>query len=163
MIRLETRLALRGIDGEAITDFMLSCDDERYRAWWPGVHLQFHTLVHRPGFVGSVVYMDEYVGRRRLRMKASVEEVQPGRRIVWRMLWLFRLPVRLFLELSPRSAGLELVHRIEAGFRGAGLLMDPLWRLFFSRAFANAMDEHARTEFPRLAALLGTERPKQGG
>jgi hypothetical protein len=37
-------------------------------------------------------------------------------------------------------------------------MLDPLWRLYFSPAFARAMDRHVQTEFPLLRALLLRDR-----
>jgi hypothetical protein len=154
MITLEATVNLKGVTGSAITDFMIACSDERYRAWWPGTHLRFHTLRRRPGHIGDLVYMDEYVGRRRLRMRASVEVSVPGRRIVWRPRLLVPLPARIVLDLEGTTVSLRLTHRLVAGFRGAARFLDFLVRPFLSKAFAAAMDEHAQTEFTKLAGLL---------
>jgi hypothetical protein len=160
MLTLESRVTMPGVTGLQVTDFMLDCADDRYRAWWPGTHLQFHPI--RIGVagdhLGDVVWMDEYVGSRRLRMRAVVEQAAPGRRIVWRMSPLrLRLPVHLTLEVEPQDGGVRVRHTLTAGWRGAGRVLDPLWRVYFSRRFAAELDEHARTEFPLLADLLRNE------
>jgi hypothetical protein len=35
-----------------------------------------------------------------------------------------------------------------------GRILDPLLRLYFSQDFARAMDDHVKTEFPKLMELL---------
>jgi uncharacterized protein YndB with AHSA1/START domain len=133
---------------------MLHCTDEQYQAWWPGTHLAFHTVKGRPGQVGSVIYMDEYIGRRRLRMKGIVTEVVPGKRVVWQFKQIVRLPASLTLDAEDQVGGVTITHTIRAGFRGAGRILDPLLRLYFTAEFEQAMDEHARAEFPTLGAML---------
>jgi hypothetical protein len=94
--------------------------------------------------------MDEYVGTRRLRMRAIILEAVPGRRLVWQLKKAIKLPVRLSLELEDYEGGVAITHTVHAGLRGAGAIADPLIRLFFSTAFTAALDDHVKTEFPML-------------
>jgi uncharacterized protein YndB with AHSA1/START domain len=150
-------MTVNGLTGREITDFLLDCGDDRYQAWWPGTHLELHVLEQGSGgdHVGDVVLMDEYVGSRRVRMVGEVVEAVPGERIVWRFRpGGLRLPVRLILALSNDEHGVRLRHTITAGWSGRGRMLDPLWRLYFSRSFAGAMDRHVRTEFPLMRDML---------
>jgi hypothetical protein len=67
---------------------------------------------------------------------------------------VIKLPVRLSLDLTDDESGVAITHTIEAGFKGPGRLLDPLIRLYFSRKFAAAMDDHVKTEFPLLRDRL---------
>ena len=154
MISIQSKVHVDGIQGTELLDFLLNCTDEQYQAWWPGTHFAFHTVERRPGHVGSVIYMDEYVGRRRLRMKGVVTEVVSGKRVVWQFKQIVRLPARLIMEIDDHNDGVAITHTIEAGFRGPGRVLDPLLRLYFTAEFERAMDEHAQAEFPMLAAML---------
>ena len=154
MITIQSRVHVPGISGSQLLEFMLNCTDDKYHAWWPGTHLALHTVEGRPGKVGSVIYMDEYVGRRRLRMKAVITEILPGKKVVWQFKQGIRLPARLILETAGEGGGILLTHTLEAGFRGLGRLLDPLLRLYLTPEFERAMDEHAQTEFPMLGATL---------
>nr|WP_228768911.1 hypothetical protein [Mycolicibacterium malmesburyense]CRL75797.1 hypothetical protein CPGR_03706 [Mycolicibacterium malmesburyense] len=162
VLTLESQMSVDGLTGGEITDFLLDCDDDRYRAWWPGTHLEFHVLEHGGGdHVGDTVLMDEYVGSRHLRMVGVVESVVPGERIVWRLGWgrfRFPLPIRLTLTLRTLARGVHLRHSITAGWVGPARMLDPLWRLYLSPSFAAAMDRHVRTEFPMLRDLLHRQR-----
>ena len=162
MLTLESEMTVQGLTGRDITDFLLDCDDDRYQAWWPGTHREFHVLERGAGdHVGDVVLMGEYVGSRHLRMVGEVETAVPGERIVWRLGWgrlRFPLPIRLTLTLRTRARGVHLRHSITAGWAGPGRVLDPLWRLYLSRSFAGAMDRHVETEFPLLRDLLHRER-----
>jgi uncharacterized protein YndB with AHSA1/START domain len=150
MLTIESRFFVARISGREVTDFLLDCTDDRYQQWWPGTHLELHAVTHGRDHVGDVVLMDEYVGKRRVRMLAVVVEVVPGHKIVWQLRKGVRLPVWLTVELADRDGGVDLRHTITAGFRGVGRVLDPMLRIFLSAEFAAAMDEHARTEFPLL-------------
>lgn len=150
-------MTVDGLTGQEITDFLLDCGDDIYHAWWPGTHLELHVLEHGSGddHVGDVVLMDEYVGSRRVRMVGEVLEAVAGKRIVWQFRpGGLRLPVRLTLALSDEERGVRLRHTITAGWSGRGRVLDLLWRLYFSRSFAGAMDRHVHTEFPLMRDLL---------
>jgi hypothetical protein len=73
---------------------------------------------------------------------------------VWQLKKGLALPAWLTLKLADDTAGVLITHTIEAGFSGLGTLLDPLLRLYFSNAFSQAMDEHVRTEFPKLRDML---------
>jgi hypothetical protein len=159
MLVTESRVDVAGLTGRDVTDFMLACTDERYRNWWPGTHLQLHVLGRAVAGVGDVVVMDEFVGRRRLRLRGVVEAVEPGRRLVWRFRKIVPLPARLSLELTPVPGGVSVRHTINAGWAGIGRVLDPLLRLYFTPRFIAELDAHVRTEFPLLRDYL---RPSSG-
>ena len=157
MLRLESWLTVDGLSGREVTKFLTEPDDDRYRAWWPGVHLAFH-LVRRGATasrLGDVVLMDELIGSRRVRATGEVVEAIPGEVLVWQMLlWAVRLPVRVSLTFRTLGSSVRVHHLIEAGWRGPARVLDPLWRLYFSSSFADAMDWHVYTEFLLLRDLL---------
>jgi hypothetical protein len=106
--------------------------------------------------------MDEWIGKRHVKLKGVVTEVVPGRKIVWQLKALVRLPMRLVLEVEDEPAGVRITHTIRAGFERVGKIFDPLLRLYFSDRFRTAMDEHAETEFHKLAQVFeGDRRPAQ--
>ncbi|MBL8157311.1 MAG: hypothetical protein JNM70_24275 [Anaerolineae bacterium] len=139
-----------------IFNFLINPNDSAYQKWWPGTHLAHHNLRQSPRHVGNVVYMDEYVGKRRIRMTGIVTEAEPGKKITWQLQKIIRLPVSLHLELEDDSRGVAITHTIRAGFGGIGRILDVLLRLYFSETFAKAMDEHAHIEFPKLGELLSS-------
>jgi uncharacterized protein YndB with AHSA1/START domain len=162
MISLRTSVHIAGIHAGDVFDFMLNPSDHQYQQWWPGIHVQFHYLEQRSGYIGSRIYMDEFVGRRRLRMNGTVSEVVPGKRIVWRLRALLPLPARLSLDLTDDSSGVVITHTTQAGFSGVGAMLDPLIRLYFSDSFARELDRHVRAEFARLGAMLSSSNPGYG-
>jgi len=153
MITLQSQLHVDGVRGNEIVDFLLTCTDQDYQAWWPGTHLQLHTLVRCPDNLGNIVFMDEFIGKRRVKMLGVVRVAEPTK-IVWQLKKVIPLPVWLTLELADDAAGVTLTHTIRAGFDGLGQLFDPLFRLYFSNEFEREMDEHVKTEFPMLRDLL---------
>lgn len=154
MIRLCTQIEVSGITGMEITDFLVNCTDEAYQHWWPGTHLSFHTIKRVPGDVGNLVFMDEFIGDRRVKVQGIVTEVQQGKRLVWQFRKVIRWPVRLILQLDEEDDSVKLTHTVAAGFNRFGRILDPLFRLYFSPRFAEAMDQHVRTEFPMLRDIL---------
>ncbi len=154
MIAIQSKVRVAGISSAELLDFMLNCTDQQYQTWWPGTHLAFHTVKRRPGDIGNIVYMDEYVGQRRIKMRGVVTHVIPGKKIVWQFKQLVRLPAWLILQTDNEDGGVTLTHTLQAGFKGIGSILDPLLRLYFSDGFARAMDEHAQTEFPMLGEML---------
>jgi hypothetical protein len=158
MITLRSDSHVDGVCAEQVFRFLISADDGAYQRWWPGVHLQLRALRRIPGHVGTVVFMDEFVGRRRVRLKGVVVEAAPGERIAWQLKKGVRLPVRLTLELSDDAEGVAVRHIVRAGFEGIGRILDPLFQLYFSRRFAAELDKHVRNELPKLRDLLASAR-----
>ena len=154
MLTLQTHLRVNGITGNEIFDFLTNPNDQAYQRWWPGTHLRLHPLNRTEDHIGDVIYMDEYIGKRRVRMSAIVLAADPGKRLVWQMKRVIKLPARLKLELADCEGGVAITHTIQAGFPGPGRVLDPLLRIYFSRRFAEAMDDHVKTEFPLLRDRL---------
>jgi hypothetical protein len=153
MITIQSQLHVDALKGNEIVNFLLSCTDLAYQAWWPGTHLQLHTLACFPNRVGNVVFMDEFIGKRRIKMLGVVEVAEPTK-LVWQLKKGILLPVRLILELVDDAAGVTITHTVRAGFDRLGRMFDPLFHLYFSEAFGRALDEHVKTEFPKLRDLL---------
>ncbi|MFN8032926.1 MAG: hypothetical protein U0Q47_06445 [Mycobacterium sp.] len=131
--------------------FLLECSDAAYQRWWPGVHLHMHQHAGgRADHVGDAVFMDEFIGSRRLRITGVVIQVERDRKIVWQMKNVIRLPAWLTIEAVDGADGVAIAHTITAGWGGLGRLLDPLLRLYLSDDFAAAMDEHVHTEFPLI-------------
>ena len=80
MIAIRTVTHVGGLKGIEVTTFLLNPTDTEYRMWWTGTHLQLHPISGSTG-TGEAVYMDEYIGARRVRMTAILIESIPGARI----------------------------------------------------------------------------------
>nr|WP_255497129.1 MULTISPECIES: SRPBCC family protein [unclassified Mycolicibacterium] len=152
---IRSHVTVPGLTATEVTDFLSDCTDEGYQKWWPGVHLHLHPLNSgNAAHVGDAVFMDEFIGERRLRMTAVVIEADRGRKLVWQMKKAIRLPAWLTIEVTDRADGVDVCHTITAGWTGPGRLLDPLLKLYFSPAFATAMDKHVHTEFPLIRERL---------
>jgi hypothetical protein len=154
MITMKTKINVKGITGKAISDFLLNCTDEDYQRWWKGTHLSFHTIRRYPNHLGDLVYMDEFVGTYRLKFKGEVIEIIPGRKLVWQMKKVVKLPGWLTLELEDSDDGVGIIHTIAVGFNGIGRIFDPILKAYFSNDFGREMDKHAQIEFHKLANIL---------
>jgi len=165
MLRLQTVVRVDGLAPEEIYDFLTKPNDRAYQQWWPGTHLKFHRLRSHPDQIGDVLYIDEHVGKRRLRFQAVVTEAVPSERLVWqlRLPKLWKLPARLSIDFAGDEGGVTLTHTSEIGYDGIGSILDPLLRLYFTSTFAEALDEHAKTEFPMFRDRLNEIRVARRG
>ncbi len=77
MITLKTTVKVKGITSKDIYNFMLNCTDADYQQWWQGTHLSCHTVKRYPGNIGNVIYVDEYVGKYRLKGYAVITRLVP--------------------------------------------------------------------------------------
>jgi hypothetical protein len=151
---MKTEVNVSGISRSAVFDFMLNCTDNDYQRWWPGTHLAFHTIKRYPNNLGNLVYFDEYVGKRRLKFNAIVTELVPDKRLVWQMETIIRLPAWLSMDIEDNEGGVRIVHTLTIGFRGIGKIFDSILRLYCSSEFQKELEDHAQTEFHKLANLL---------
>ncbi len=158
MITVQTKTWVPNLRGSQVIAYLLDCDDAAYQRWWPGTHLHMRVTKRHPSGLGSVVYMDEMIGDRRLRMTGVVTELVPGRKLVWQLGSIVRLPARLILELEDDADGVTITHTVRAGLRGGGRILDPLIRLYVTPTFARALDDHVKAEFPKLGELLAAPR-----
>ena len=154
MISIQSRICVDDIKASEIIDFLLDCTDQKYQQWWPGTHLALHTIERRPNNVGNIIYMDEFIGKRRIRSVGIVTEIEPDKKIVWQFKKIVRLPIWLCLELQDTSQGVAITHTIRAGFKSPFTLLDPIFRIYLSEEFGRVIDEHVKTEFPKLRDLL---------
>jgi len=151
---MKTEVHVPVLSGKAICDFMLNCTDAEYQRWWNGTHLAFHTIKRYPNHLGNLVYFDEFIGQHREKFLAVVTEIVPEKKLVWQMKKIIRLPGWLSLEFADSNDGVRITHTLAIGYRGLGKILDPLLRMHLSKKFEKALNEHAQTEFHKLAELL---------
>ena len=157
MINHIVKLTVPNACAEQFYDFMINPTDENYSAWWQGEHLRFHIIKHGDNnHLGDIVFMDEYLGKsHRLVFNAVVITAERPHKITWQMIKArIRLPAKVTLELIDSADGVKLEHKLQIGFTGIGKLLDPFIRLYFNKAFQNALDEHCKIEWYMLAKHL---------
>lgn len=157
MIRHTVKLTVPNATAEQFYDFMINPTDKRYSEWWQGEHLQFHIVKHgKKNHLGDIVFMDEYLGKdRRLTFHAKVITANRPNKIEWQMMkWKFRLPAIVELALANSDEGVKLKHELRIGFKGIGKILDPFIRLYFNKKFQQALDEHCKIEWYKLAEYL---------
>jgi hypothetical protein len=156
MKQIKSIIQLEGISGNSILDFLINCDTEKYNQWWEGTHLDLYTIKKFPNNIGNIMYMDEYVGKYRLKFKGIVENYIPGKLLLWRFLFLgIKMPFWLSLEVEQiDNNNIKLIHTVYGGFKGIGKIFNIFIKKYFSDDFRKAMDEHAHEEFPKLKELL---------
>lgn len=158
MVTLETVVNVKGVGAGDVYAFMLNCSDLDYQKWWPDVHLVFHTVKRYPGDIGNLVYVDEYVGKYRIRGHAVVTSLVPCAEIVWQIKKPVKIPAWFIMRFEDKTDGVEIVHIVSAGFNGPGKIFDPVIRLVLTEEFERQLNLHAQMEFPKLAELLQGRR-----
>ena len=157
MIRHTVKLTVPNATSEQFYDFMINPCDERYSNWWQGEHLQFHIVKNgNEKHLYDVVFMDEYLGKnRRLTFFAIVITANFPNKIEWQMTKAgLRLPAIVELELYDSDEGIKLKHELRIGYPGAGKLLDPFIRLYFTKSFQKALEEHCKIEWFKLVEYL---------
>ena len=157
MIRHTVEMIVPHAMAKDFYDFMINPCDQRYSEWWPGEHLQFHIVKHGDeNHLGDVVFVDEYFGKnRRLTFYGIVITANHPNKIEWQMMKAnLRLPAVLELELIDSNEGVRLKHELRIGYLGIGKLLDPFIKLYFNKSFRNAIEEHCKIEWLKLAEYL---------
>ena len=157
MIRHTTKLTVPNAKAEQFYDFMINPDNDRYRAWWPEEHLEFYiTKRGADNHLGDEVYYDEYLGEeRRLKFFAVVITADCPNIIAWQMKKAgVLLPAVLSVEFTDTPEGLHINHELRIGFGGAGKILAPFIKLYYTKSYADALEKHCLEEWPRLAEYL---------
>ena len=154
MVILKTNVKVKGITTKDIYDFMLNCTDEDYQKWWKGTHLQFHTVKRYPENLGNLIYVDEFVGKYRVKGYAVITKLVPYSEMMWQIKMKIKIPAWFIMKFNELSDGIEILHIISAGFNGVGRIFDPLIRLILNEDFDREVIKHAHEEFPKLAEML---------
>lgn len=165
MFTLETRAHVAGLSARAAYDFLVLPPSRGFQDWWPGTHLLTKVLRRgvaadgKPSDLGSRIYMEQMIGPFHVCETADIVEAIPGRRFTRQVIIGLRLPIFITFDLVEEAGGTTITHTICAGWRGIRRVLDPLFRLYFTRAFAAALDEHLRTEYELLRDVLPKVEP----
>ena len=161
MVKHRVKVLVPNAQAKDFYDFMINPTDERYSAWWPGEHLQFHIVKRgKKCHTGDVVFMDEYLmGRRRLTFYATVKKAKRPKQIIWQMKKFgLNLPAYVNFKLKDTDEGLEIKHELRLGYKNAGKLLDPMIKLYFNKAYRRDLEEHCKIEWFKLEEFLTKEK-----
>ena len=131
--------------------------DDHYRDWHQE-HLEWKTIRGEPLSDGAVVYVDEWVGRMRVRGRMFIADVEPDRSFAYR----FAFPSSLAsaggsFRFEPEAGGgCSMIQETHFGFRLplVGGLLDRVLRLFVP---VDEISRHMREEQANLVRLLGED------
>lgn len=155
MIRWQTRQYVAGLTARSAYEFLTSFDDRDFQAWWPGVHLRVVAYRRTPQVVGSVYYLDQFIGSYRVKATEMIVAAVPGRSFLRQiLLWGMRLPVRMRYDFDEDDHGVAITHTTLVGFSGVGRTLDPAFRLYFTARFADALNRHLLDELRMLGDLI---------
>ena len=162
MIKHLVELTVQNATAQQFYDFMTAPTTARYRAWWPGEHLDFRIIKRGDkDHLGDVVFMDEYLcGQQHLTFNAVVTRVKRptanhAGQIIWQMkIGGLRLPARVRLYLKDTPKGVLVKHELRLGLTGVGAILDPFIKLYFNKSFRTNLETHCKIEWPKLAEYL---------
>lgn len=164
MFKLETRAHVTGLSARAAYDFMIVPPAHDFQTWWPGTHLVSRVLRQgvasdgKPCDVGTRIYLEQMIGPFHVRETADIVAATPGRSFTRQVIVAgLRLPIFITFDLEDDRTGVTITHTIRAGFCGVGRLLDPLFRLYFTKRFAAELDEHLRIEYVLLREVVKPE------
>jgi len=158
MIEYATTIKVKDITSKKIIDFMITCTDAGYNNWWPGTHISFHELNHKPDIIGSSVYFDEFVGPIRLKFHAIISDYIPDKLIGWQMKKLILLPAKLILQTEQENNDVILKHSLLIGFKGILSILDPIIKVFIPGNLEAELNKHAQHEFGILPEILKSRK-----
>ena len=154
-----SRIPVKGVSPDQIYQFLLDLDDEGYRQWHPGHHLEWR-VVHRPKdqTVGTIYYFKErFEDGQVLGGQLKVVEAIPGERLVQRSISPRWKPYDIIIGLQSIPEGTLVTHQIVAGsgLPFLGRLFNLTMRsLFLKERNIEAVHHHANEEFTNLERLL---------
>ena len=158
MITHTVKMTIPNATAESFYNCMISPTDDWYKRWLPDEHFEFHIVKRgQENHLGDLIYYDETLGtaKHRLKFYAVVTVADRPNRVVFQMRKFgLNLPGFLELEFIDTDDGLALKHEVRIGWRGLGRVIDPILRLFFNRAFFEALEGHCDREWLCLAKIL---------
>jgi uncharacterized protein YndB with AHSA1/START domain len=158
-VEFTSRIEVKGVSPEQVYHHLISLDDERYRQWHPGHHLQWR-VVHQPKdeTIGAIYYFKErFEDGQELGAQIKVVEAIPGERLVQRSISPWWKPFDIVLGLEAIPEGTLVTHQIVAGsdLPLLGRLYNLiLRRLYLKERNLEAIHNHANEEFTNLERLL---------
>lgn len=153
MITFTTTVEVNGKSPDQIYDWILNLDNDKYKRWHPA-HKEWKTIKRTPNEIGSIVYLDEQFNHFRLKLTGELVEVKPNRFLLYKYKSL--IPGYLSLAFESTNRGTRVIHKTGIGCKGLlGKIIDwTLRKLYFTRAFEEALEKHAKEEFRNLEEII---------
>lgn len=119
MIRIEESIVIN-TDPKELWDFLISLDKEnKFKKWHPKDHIRIRFLRGKMDSVKTIVYFEEYLGKKRFRFACRVTKVIPQKHIDFQALF----PIsalkfgRGYFDIHKRGKKTELTIFVEYGHR----------------------------------------------
>lgn len=154
MLSFTTQAFIPHAKKEQVTDFFINCTTAIYWKWWKWTHLEFYTIKKTEDILWDMVYIDEYVGKTRLKFKAKISQYIRGKILEYQMIKVCALPVWLTMRFKDTPDGVIVFHTLKAGYTGIWKVLDYFIGLYLWHSFEQELTEHAKEEFIKLGNLL---------
>lgn len=159
MIKIITKILVKGKEPSQIYDFMIHLNLERAHQWHPvhvgGTHTRDHKETKDILKVGDTVQFEEQIGDLKINYKWEIKRLEEPNLFAMKA----KSPYPIYLQLSflPAKGGTEVVHELGTGFKFIGLekLFD--WVMSKTKLTPKrikAIKQHATEEFKNLENIL---------
>ena len=153
MIIINTKIEIKGKTPKQIYYWIFDLDDKKYKKWHP-THREWKTIKRTPNEIGSIVYLDEQFYHFRLKLTGELVEVKPNSILLYKL----KSPISGYLSLSFEltKIGTMVIHEVRVGYDGMfSRIVDWFLRkLYFTKSFEKALEEHTNEEFKNLEMLI---------
>ncbi|MCL0051041.1 hypothetical protein M1N22_04375 [Dehalococcoidia bacterium] len=158
MIKIVTKIMIRGKSPAQIADFLINLDQESYVRWHPA-HQVYRYLKKTENGVGSIIRIEELLEDGvKIGYTSEVLEIKKSESKVTSLVKAKTLyPVRLFLSAEKIGEDTEVTHELRVGFSFYGLekIFDWFVRKFiFTERKIKAIHRHATEEFKNLENII---------
>ena len=159
MIKIITKILVKGKKPSQIYDWMIQLNPERAHQWHPahvgGTHTRGHKETNDILEVGDTVQFEEQIGGLKIDYKWEIKRLEKPNLFAMKA----KSPYPIFLQLSllPTKGETEVVHELRTGFRFIGLekLFD--WVMSKTKLTpekTKAIKQHVTEEFKNLEKIL---------
>ena len=159
MIKIITKILVKGKKSSQIYDWMIQLNPERAHQWHPAhvgrTHTRDHTETNDILKVGDTVQFEEQIGDLKIDYKWEIKRLEEPNLFAMKA----KSPYPIYLQLSflPTKGGTEVVHELRTGFKFIGLekLFD--WVMSKTKLTPErikAIKQHTTEEFKNLEKIL---------
>lgn len=154
MIEIYKHIVVKNRSPEQIYNWVTRITPEKFRQWYPGLHLDAKMKVSELKIGDSVCY-EVLLGGAKKRLKWEVMDLQDNVKIVSKLKGFY--PVCVHLSFIPAGDDTEVVYNLKVGFTFFGVerLLDCFVSSFIlTGKKVNEIKQHEKAKFENLENLI---------
>ncbi|MCL0056730.1 hypothetical protein M1N50_00180 [Dehalococcoidia bacterium] len=159
MIKLTTKIIVKGKSPQQVLDFIWNLNQERYIQMEPTAHKDYKIIKETENRVASIFYFDETLEGFRIRNKLKVVEFKDNLPTSFQAKMKVKTlyPIHFSLSAKKINGDAEITHMLEIGFSFKGLEKIFDWfvgKFILTERLREVIDQHAIKEFKNLENIL---------